>query len=102
MIEAFRVEPTSVKQQEIREFLTSYWKNDVWKIDDSFFDELRPLKWLLTNKSVNFSTLPFSQRNEVKFMYATRLQNQEIRLSTVLAYGPAIKRLGGFLNTYYP
>jgi len=40
LIEAFRVEPTHVKQQEVSKFLTSYWKNDVWKIDDSFFDEL--------------------------------------------------------------
>ncbi len=42
------------------------------------------------------------QRDEAKFMFATRLQNQEIRLSTIFVYGPAIKRLGGFLNTYYP
>ena len=102
MIEAFRVEPTREKQQEIIKFLTSYWKNDVWKVDDSFFDELRPLKWSSTTKSVNFSTFPLLQRDEVKFMIASRLQNQEIQLSTVFAYGPAIKRLGIFLNTYYP
>ncbi len=58
MIEAFRVEPTHEKQQEISKFLTSYWKNDVWKIDDSFLDELRPLKWSLTNKSIDFSLFP--------------------------------------------
>lgn len=102
MIEAFRVEPTHEKQQEVSKFLTGYWKNDVWKIDDSFFDELRPLKSSLTNRSVNFSLFPLLQRYEVKFMFATRLQNQEIRLSTVFVYSPAIKRLGGFLNTYYP
>jgi len=102
LIEAFRVEPTYEKQQEISRFLTSYWKNDVWKIDDSFLDELRPLKWSFTNKSVDFSPLPLLQRDEVKFMFATRLQNQEIRLSSVFVYSSAIKRLGRFINTYYP
>ena len=102
MIEAFRVEPTLVKQQEIIKCLTSCWKNDVWKIGDSFLDELRPPKWSSTTKSVNFSFFPLLQRYEVKFMLATRMQNQELRLSTVFAYGPAIKRLGIFLNTYYP
>ena len=102
MIKAFRVEPTRVKQQEIIKCLTSYWKNDVWKIDDSFLDELRPPKWPSTTKSVNFSVFPLLQRDEVKFMLATRMQNQELRLSTVFSYGPAIKRLGIFLNKYYP
>jgi len=63
---------------------------------------VRPLKSSLTNKSVDFSLFPLLQRNEVKFMFASRLQNHEIRLSTVFVYGFAIKRLGGFLNTYYP
>lgn len=102
MIEAIRVEPTYEKQQEISKFLTGYWKNDVWRADNPFFDELRPPKWSSTTKSVNFSLFPHLQRDEVKFMLATRMQNQELRLSTVFAYGLAIKRLGIFLNTYYP
>lgn len=102
MIEAFRVEPTCKKQQEISKFLTSYWKNDVWRVADPFFDELRTQKWLKTAKSLDFSPLPLLQRDEVKFMVASRLQNQEIQLGTAFGYDPAIKRLGGFLNTYYP
>ena len=102
MIEAFLVEPTYKKQQEISKFLTSYWKNDVWRVDNPFFDELRTLKWSKTAKSLDFSLLPLLQRDEVKFMVASRLQNQEIQLSTAFGYDPAIKRLGGFLNTYYP
>ena len=102
MIEAFRVEPTHEKQLEINKFLTHYWKNDVWNVDDSFFDILRPEKWSSTTRSVYFSTFPLLQRDEVKFMFARRLQNQEIRLSTVIAYRNAIKKLGVFLSTYYP
>ena len=49
MIEAFRIEPTHEKQQEISRFLTSYWKKDVWNVDDSFFDELRSPKRTLVN-----------------------------------------------------
>ena len=102
LIETFQVEPTCEKQQEIREFLMSYWKNDVWDLDDAFFDEMRPEKWPLTTRSVDFSTFPLLQRDEVKFMFGNRLQNQEIRLISVIAYGYAIKRLGRFLSKYYP
>ena len=103
LIETFQVEPTCEKQQEIREFLMSYWKNDVWNVDDAFFDEMRPEKWSpAITKSVDFSTFPLLQRDEVKFMFGSRLQNQEIRLTTVIGYGYAFKRLGGFLSIYYP
>ena len=102
MIEAFQVEPTHEKQLKINEFLTCYWKNDVWNVDDSFFDILRPEKWPSTSKSADFSTFPLLQRDEVKFMFARRLLNQEIRLITVIVYGFAIKKLGMFLSTYYP
>lgn len=102
MIEIFKVEPVHEKQQEIREFLTCYWKNDIWNVNDTFFDKLRPEKWLLTTKAVDFSAFPLLQRDEVKFMFAHRLQNQEIRLSTVFEYGSPIKKLGVFLSTYYP
>jgi len=102
LIEVFRVEPTCKKQQEISKFLTSYWQNDVWQVDDPFFYELRTPKWSRPSKSVDFSPLPLLQRDELKFMVASRLQNQEIQLRTAFGYGPAIKRFGEFLNAYYP
>ena len=102
MIKIFQVEPAHEKQQEIHGFLTSYWMNNVWNVDDAFFDKLRPQNWLLSAKSVHFSTFPLLLRDEVKFMFGSRLQSQEIQLTTVISYGSAIKRLGRFLTTYYP
>lgn len=102
MIKIYQVEPARGKQQEIHEFLTRYWMNDDWNVDDVFFDKLRPQKWPLSAKSVHFSTFPLLLKDEVKFMFGSRLQNQEIQLITVISYGSAIKRLGRFLSTYYP
>jgi len=64
--------------------------------------KVRPQKRLVTTRSVHFSTFPLLLRDEVKFMFGSRLQNQEIKLITVIEYGSAIKRLGRFLSTYYP
>lgn len=102
MIEIFQDEPAREKQREIHEFLKSYWMNDVWNAQDAFFDKLRLQKRLVTTRSVHFSTFPLLLRDEVKFMFGSRLQNQEIKLMTVIEYGSAIKRLGRFLSTYYP
>lgn len=102
MIEAFQVKVTQPKQEEIIHFLTGYWKNDVWDIADPFFNELRPEKWLGGHKRIDFSTLPVPIRDEIKFMFATRLQCQEIRLTSVITYSTTVKKLGKFLNLYYP
>ncbi|KHO61891.1 hypothetical protein THYS13_23630 [Thermoanaerobacter sp. YS13] len=67
---AYQVKPTAEKRQEISELLNGYWGNDVWDIRDSFFDDLRPAKWSLSNKTIDFSTFSPSIKNEVKFMYA--------------------------------
>ncbi|EGD50120.1 hypothetical protein TheetDRAFT_3072 [Thermoanaerobacter ethanolicus JW 200] len=82
--------------------MSGYWGNDVWDIRDSFFDDLRPAKWSLSNKTIDFSSFSSSIKNEVKYMYAYRLQEKEIRLITVVAYGIALNRFAEFLNEYYP
>ena len=99
---AYQVKPTVEKKQEIRKLLSGYWGNDVWDIRDSFFDDLRPAKWSLSNKTIDFSSFSSSIKNEVKYMYAYRLQEKEIRLITVVAYGIALNRFAEFLNEYYP
>lgn len=102
MIGAFQIKPAQEKKDEISNLLTGYWKNDIWKADDIFFDDFPPQKWLTPNKRVNFSTLPTGMKNEVKFIFALRLLNREIQLFSVMRYGLAIKRLGEFTSTYYP
>ncbi len=103
MNEAFQVKPIHEKQQEISWFLTGYLANDRWHIQDSFFDELRPEKWSMFNRVIDFSSFSPPLRNEVKFMFAYRLQRNEIRLTSVISYGGLIfKRLGKFLSIHYP
>lgn len=92
MNEAFQVKPIHQKQQEINSFLTGHWANDKWHIQDSFFDELRPEKWSMPNRVIDFSSFSPPLRSEVKFMFAYRLQRQEIRLTSVVSYGVLFKK----------
>ena len=98
---AYQIRPTAEKKQEISAFLTGYWKNDIWDIRDSFFDNLRPKKFSLSNKTIDFSAFSSSIKDEIKFMFAYRLEKRELRLITVIGYGPALKRFSGFLNENY-
>lgn|GEM_PF-3232228 len=99
---AYQIKPTEEKKQEINNFLNSYWGNDVWDTRDTFFDDLRPSKWSLSAKTIDFSAFNSLIKNEVKYMFAYRLQRKEIRLISITAYGVALNHLAEFLNTYYP
>lgn len=98
---AYQIKPTVEKKQEISGLLSGYWGNDVWDIRDSFFDDLRPAKWGISIKTIDFSAFSPSIRDEVKYMYAYRLQEKSIRLISVIGYGTALKQLAKFLNEYY-
>ncbi len=99
---AYQVKPTVEKVTEINELLSGYWSNDIWDITDSFFDDLRSEKWSLSTKTINFSSFKPAIRDEVKYMFAHRLQEREIRLTSVVGYGPALKQFAEFLDKYYP
>lgn len=99
---AYQIKPTVEKRQEISELLSGYWDNDIWDIRDYFFDDLRPVKWSLSNKTIDFSGFSPSIKDEIKYMYAYRLQQREIRLSTVVSYGSVLNHLAEFLNKYCP
>ena len=99
---AYQVKPTVEKVTEINELLSGYWGNDVWDIADPFFDDIRPEKWSLSHKTINLLSFNPAIRDEVKYMFAYRLQEREIRLTSVAIYGSALKQFAEFLNTYYP
>jgi integrase len=92
----------TIKTNAISELFNGYWSNDVWNIKDTFFDDLRPVKLGISNKTIDFSAFSAPIRAEVKYMYAHKLEAREIRLSTVLAYRAAINQFAEFLNIYYP
>lgn len=98
----FNVTPTPEKTDEIKSLLIGYWQNDVWHVEDSFFDSMRPTKWIGVNKNIDFSILPVTLKDEMKFFFAKRLIEQTIRLKTVIIYGGCIMRLTEFLNRSYP
>lgn len=98
---SYQVKPIEEKRQEINDFLNGYWGNDAWDIRNSFFDDLRPAKWSPSNKTIDFSAFSPLIKDEVKYMYAYRLHEKEIRLISVIAYGTALNNLAGFLNEYY-
>lgn len=98
---AYQIKATEEKKQKINNFLNSYWDNDEWDIRDAFFDDLRPSKWGLSAKAINFSAFNPLIKDEVKYMFAYRLQEKKIRLITVVAYGTALNHLAEFLNVYY-
>lgn len=99
---AYQIKPTVEKRQEITKLLSGYWGNDIWDIRDSFFDDLRPAKWSLTNRTIDFSAFSPSIKDEVKYMYDYRLRKKEIRLTSVIAYSSELSRFAEFLNKYYP
>ncbi|EGD50259.1 hypothetical protein TheetDRAFT_2933 [Thermoanaerobacter ethanolicus JW 200] len=68
---AYQVKPTVEKKQEIRKLLSGYWGNDVWDIRDSFFDDLRPAKWSLSNKTIDFSSFSSSIKMKLSICMLT-------------------------------
>lgn len=96
-----QIKPTAEKRLEISELLNSYWSNNIWNIKDPFFDNLRPVNWKSSSRTIDFSDFSSSISNEIKYMYAYRLQEKEIKLTTVILYSKVFKKLAEFLNDYY-
>lgn len=99
---AYQINPTIERKQEISELLRDYWGNDIWDVRDSFFDDLRPENWSIACKTITFSAFSPLIKDEVKYMYAIKLKQKEIRLITVIEYRSALNRLAEFFNKYYP
>ncbi|WP_339060933.1 hypothetical protein [Tepidibacillus marianensis] len=102
MSTVYQIKPTIELCNEMNELLSGYWGNDVWDIRDSFFDNLTPEKWSFSSKTIDFSGFRLPIRNEVKYMYAYKLTEGEIRLISVIGYSPALKRYAEFLDKRYP
>ncbi|BAF60092.1 hypothetical protein PTH_2659 [Pelotomaculum thermopropionicum SI] len=102
MSTVYRPVPTLAKLQEIEETLSGYWEKDRWVITDPIFDEFRPERWTLTNKTIDFSRLQPGIKGEVKFFFVHRLQEHTLRLKTAVVYGVCFARLAEFLERAYP
>jgi len=95
--------PSPTEQpSEMWELLSHYWGRDCWEIADPFFDPWRTAFVHRQMKSVDFSVLPRELRDEFKYFLAAKLEHQEIRLTTAIAYGNSFYRLADFLKNYYP
>ena len=102
MIEqTFRIVPSIKKQKEILDFIKGYWENDIWNLRDSFFNKYRSID-LARNFKIDFSSLPFSLRNELKFMLAKTIIDNDNKLVSICGYGQALNHVSSFIKTYYP
>jgi len=97
----YEVRPIEEKRLEISSFLTDYWGNDIWDIADPFFDNLRSAELKFSHKRADFSVFPFPIKDEVKYMFAYRLHNEEIQVRTVIGYSFIFKHFSMFLHIYY-
>jgi len=98
----YRPVPTPAKWREIEEALTGYWEKDRWDITDPIFNEFRSERWMLPNKTMDFSRLQPGIREEVKFSFVRRLRDHTLRLQTAVVYGVCFARLADFLKRVYP
>jgi integrase len=85
----------------IDNFLSGYWENDIWNVDD---DEMRqfyvkPLN--IKTKTMDFSYLPFPIKKELKYYFAYRLTEDTLTIQTVLYYYLLTKHLNDLFNRYY-
>ncbi len=87
---------------EIHAALTGYWENDRWNVCDNFFDDIRPAKWSIKNRTMDFTRLGAGIKDEVKFFFAYRLQHKTMRLLTAFSYGTMLNKFAVFLNKFYP
>jgi len=97
----FKIARTAEKMNEINSSLVGYWQNDVWDINDSFFDDIRPINWNRT-KIIDLSSLPLVLRNEMKYFFVKRLKDKTLQLHTMSNYGTCIRYFAEFLKHYYP
>ena len=102
MIEqTFKIVPSIKRQKEISDFVKGYWENDIWNFRDSFFDKYRSND-LGSHFRIDFNNLPHSLRNELKFMLAKSLIDNDNKLISICGYGHALKHISSFIKTYYP
>lgn len=99
---ALKITNTPEKIGEISSTLIGYWQNDIWYITGPFFNDMRPEKWSVRNKAIDFSILPAPLREEVKFFFVKRLTEQSLRLQSALNYGICFSRLAEFISNSYP
>jgi len=93
------------KTAHIHQFFEgAYWDNDVWNIDCDFFKEtgIKTSDWNSEYKNIDFSGFNEFVKQEIKYMFASKLELKIIKLRTLITYGSSIKNLASFLNTRYP
>ena len=92
------------KQQEINDFLISYWENDIWSANHSAFDEFRQTIWDKTYKKIDFSCFKSKIKAEIKFFILNRLKVNNVRLyqTVIKRYAALFKHIAELLNQFYP
>lgn len=89
----------NLRYKKIEEELTGYWKSDQW---DSLQCPLYTEKSKIGKQTIKFNTALNSRiTNEFKYYFFRRLNESELRMSTVWGSTTAINRLQRFILKYY-
>ena len=90
---------TNLRYKKIEEELTGYWKGDQW---DALQCPLYTEESKINKQTIKFNTALNSRiTNEFKYYFFRRLNESELKMSTVWRRSTAINRLQGFILKYY-
>ncbi|WP_255259343.1 hypothetical protein [Bacillus toyonensis] len=99
----YQPEITPEKKEKVLQQLQGYWMNDVWDLRDNFFKVYDSKEsWRSNKKRIDFKSLSFYIRQELKYFFAIEILNSSVTIGTVLSYSFTFKHLSVFINKYYP
>ena len=96
--------PDFGKIRDMERFISgTYWENDVWNLNDSFWDDYSAGQKFFTSRRITFFEYPHLLRLEIKYYLATRLSQKTLSPSSLWSdYQFMLKYFIHFLQETYP
>ena len=80
----YQLIPDLRKVKDMERFIAgSYWENDVWNLNDPFWDDYSIGKKSFTSRRITFFEYPHLFRLEMKYYLATRLLRKTLNPSSL-------------------
>ena len=100
----YQLIPDLRKVKDMERFIAgSYWENDVWNLNDPFWDDYSIGKKSFTSRRITFFEYPHLFRLEMKYYLATRLLRKTLNPSSLWSdYQFMLKKFVCFLQEAYP
>ena len=99
----YQLIPDLRKVKDMERFIAgSYWENDVWNLNDPFWDDYSIGKKSFTSRRITFFEYPHLFRLEMKYYLATRLLRKTLNPSSLWSdYQFMLKKFVCFLQEAY-